>query len=89
MEWRVGYVRRQRVSGKAAKAIEFDASIYKVQTLVDGGLRVTLDLSEGAISQAAQLMVCKKNAVSVRALLTPIEANKISESIEKRRESLG
>lgn len=45
---------------KASGAIEFTAVVYKVQTLVDGGLRVTLDLPEQAIPQAAALMDCKR-----------------------------
>jgi hypothetical protein len=40
--------------------IVFKAAVYKVQTLVDGGLRITLDLPETAIIQAAQLMECKR-----------------------------
>lgn len=40
--------------------IQFPATVYKVQTLVDGGLRVTLDLPESAIPQAALLMDCKR-----------------------------
>jgi hypothetical protein len=43
--------------------ISFIAVVQKVQTLADGGLRVTLDLSESAIMQAAELMVCKREAV--------------------------
>jgi hypothetical protein len=35
--------------------ITFEASIYKVQTLVDHGVRVTLDLPETAIPQMAML----------------------------------
>lgn len=43
--------------------IRFDASVYKVQTLIDGGLRVTLDLPETAIRQAAMLMECKREGI--------------------------
>ena len=48
--------------GKAA-SIEFQAVVQKVQTLVDGGLRLTLDLPETAIQQAAMLMECKRNEI--------------------------
>ena len=41
--------------------VTFHAEIYKVQTLVDGGLRLTLDLPETAIAQAAQMMDWKRN----------------------------
>lgn len=45
-----------------SEPIKFNAIVYKVQTLVDGGLRVTLDLPETAITQAALLMECKRLA---------------------------
>lgn len=35
--------------------ITFWAIVYKVQTMVDGGIRLTLDLPESAIMQMAQL----------------------------------
>jgi len=41
-------------------ALTFDAAIAKVQTLVDNGLRVTLDLPEQAIDAAAVLMAIKR-----------------------------
>ena len=44
-------------------SIEFPATVYKVQTLVDGGLRLTLDLPETAIKQAAMLMECKREEI--------------------------
>lgn len=43
--------------------IKFSASVEKVQTLVDGGIRVTLDLPEDAIKQAAMLMECKREMI--------------------------
>ena len=42
--------------------ISFEATVYKVQTLVDGGIRVTLDLPETAIAQMAQLAECQRLA---------------------------
>ena len=36
--------------------IKFQATVYKVQSLVDNGIRISLDLPEGATMQAAQLM---------------------------------
>ena len=47
----------------ATEAIEFIAAVYKVQTLVDGGVRVTLDLPETAIMQMAQLAECQRFGV--------------------------
>lgn len=37
-------------------AVSFPCTVYKVQTLVDGGLRITLDLPEQATEAAHQLM---------------------------------
>ena len=47
------------------KAITFQAAVYKVQTLVDGGVRVTLDLPETAIMQMAQLAECQRQGVTL------------------------
>ena len=60
---------------KGNKAIEFIAVVYKVQTLVDGGLRVTLDLPETAIVAAAKLMECKRNEVALRIVATSSEGD--------------
>lgn len=57
---------------KASGAIEFTAVVYKVQTLVDGGLRVTLDLPETAIAQAALLMECKRQETPLVVVCKPI-----------------
>lgn len=51
---------------KQSPAIEFSAIVYKVQTLVDGGLRLTLDLPEQSIPQAAALMECKREEIPLR-----------------------
>jgi hypothetical protein len=44
-------------------AIIFHATVYKVQTLTDGGVRVALDLPETAIMQMAQLAECQRFGV--------------------------
>ena len=51
-------------------AIVFDAAVYKVQTLVDGGVRVTLDLPETAIPQMAMLAECKREGVPLIFVVT-------------------
>lgn len=43
--------------------IEFEAIVNKVQTLADMGIRVTFDLPETAIAQAAMLMECKREGI--------------------------
>jgi hypothetical protein len=45
--------------------ITFTASVSKIQTLIDGGIRVTLDLPETAISQAAALMEIKRQMIPI------------------------
>ena len=56
--------------------IQFSAIVYKVQTLVDGGLRLTLDLPESAIEQAAALMECKR--VETPLMVTVVEDKPVS-----------
>lgn len=51
-------------------ALEFDATIAKVQTLVDNGIRVTLDLPETAIEAAAVLMGVKRNGLAIKVSVT-------------------
>ena len=41
----------------------FQAAVYKVQTLTDGGIRLTLDLPETAIPTAAILMECQRQGI--------------------------
>lgn len=57
--------------------IEFTAAVQKVQTLVDGGLRVTLDLPEGEIESAALLMACKLDGLYLN--LTAVAYNSVKD----------
>lgn len=41
----------------------FLATVAKVQTLADGGLRFTLDVGEGEIVAAAEMMAYKRHGV--------------------------
>lgn len=56
-----------------SEPIEFEAEVYKVQTLVDGGVRITLNLSEGSIMQMAQLAECQRFGVVLNVVATPDE----------------
>lgn len=58
--------------GSDKKGVAFTAEVYKVQTLVDGGLRVTFDLPETAIAEAALLMECKRDGVALRVKCEPV-----------------
>jgi len=70
--------------------IKFQATIAKVQTLADGGIRVTLDLPETAIFAAAQLMTVRQQIAVVSAELTPEvpEISTISDD-ETKKDSKG
>ena len=49
--------------GSQPPEIRFPAQIVKVQTLADGGIRLTADLPEGYVLSAARLMECKQRGV--------------------------
>ena len=43
--------------------IRFTAAVYKLQTLVDGGIRLTLDMPETAIPQMAMLAEAQREGI--------------------------
>ena len=45
--------------------IKFDAVVYKLQTLADGGIRLTLDMSESSIPQMAMLAETKRQGLAL------------------------
>lgn len=47
-------------------------TVEKVQTMVDGALRVTLDMSEDAIMQMAQFVECKRVGAVLKAEFEPM-----------------
>jgi hypothetical protein len=56
--------------------IKFSASVASIKTLADGGIRVTFDLPEQAIAQAAALMQCKVDGIPLRIeVMADIEVN--------------
>jgi hypothetical protein len=64
--------------------LHFIAEVYKVQTLVDNGLRVTLDLPESAIPAAAALMEAKRREYAVRVTVTVLSRKeKIDDDTEE------
>lgn len=56
-------------------AITFPAEVYKVQTLIDGGIRVTLDLPEDCIPQMAMLAEAKRVGIALNFKATATEQN--------------
>lgn len=51
--------------------------VARVQTLADGGIRLTLDAPETAIMQAAMLMECKRVGLPLEAVFMPVELDKV------------
>lgn len=54
-----------------SEPLTFVAEVVKVQTLVDHGLRVTLDLPEDEVITAAKLMEYKRLGVVVKVKCEP------------------
>lgn len=72
-----------------SEPITFDAVVYKVQTLVDQGLRVTLDLPETALIAAAQLMATKREGMVLHiTALTDKQPGTVGQEngVQERRE---
>ena len=54
------------------EAIRFTAQVVKVQTTVDGGIRLTLDMPETAVAVAAQLMQVKQAGALLEVAAVPV-----------------
>lgn len=67
-----------------SEAITFTAQVYKVQTLVDNGIRLTLDLPETAIPQMAQLAACQREGLALR--FTAVEAVQELPKVERQQD---
>ena len=66
--------------------IEFIAEVNKVQTLADGGIRLTLDLPEDSILQMAKLVECKRWGAVLRVVATPESLTNFDDETKKRPE---
>ena len=58
-----------------SEAIKCHAIVYKVQSLVDNGMRITLDLPETEIMQMAMFAECKRMGVVLEVSAYPMDAN--------------
>ncbi len=58
--------------------LAFVASVYKVQTLADGGIRLTLDLPETAIPQMAILAACQRDGIALRFDASEADAENVT-----------
>ena len=65
------------------ESITFVAAVAKVQTLADGGLRLTLDLPEDAIIEAAWFMKAKQEGVAVKVTCKPEQDERSTEKSRK------
>jgi hypothetical protein len=61
------------MTNKADSVIEFQAQVWSIKTLVDGGMNVTLSLSDKDIKQISQLLECKKRGALLEVAAVPIE----------------
>ena len=52
--------------------IKFTAQVSKVATLADGGIRLTLDLSETAIDIAAKMMQVRQAGAVIEIAAIPV-----------------
>jgi hypothetical protein len=57
-------------------AIRFQAQIFKVQTLVDGGIRVTLDMAETEINAAMKLIQARQAGALLEVAAVAVEPDK-------------
>ena len=55
----------------ASEAVNVTGQVYKVQTLVDGGIRLTIDLPESAVNVMTQLAQYQINGVAVKISVKP------------------
>jgi hypothetical protein len=58
-----------------SEAIKCHAVVYKVQSLVDHGVRITLDLPETEIMQMAMFAECQRMQVVLDVSALPMEAS--------------
>ena len=63
--------------------IKFKAQVSKVQTLADGGIRVTLDLSENDIKQAGELMQVKQAGAILEIVAIPVILDPLTEQLKE------
>lgn len=67
--------------------IVFTAEVFKIQTILDGGVRVTLDLPETAIPQMAMLAEARREGIPLifRASVYSETENRTYSGDSKRR----
>jgi hypothetical protein len=59
--------------------IRFSATVFQIRTLVDGGMNVTLALSDKDIKQVSQLLECRKMGAVLEVAAVPVKQVKQEE----------
>ena len=70
---------------KPADVIRFSATVFQIRTLVDGGMNVTLALSDKDIKQVSQLLECKKIGAVLEVAAVPVKQAKQEETKKNER----
>lgn len=58
---------------KSCSVIRFQANVHQIKTLVDGGMNVTLALSEKDIDPISKLLECKQRGAILEVAIVPRE----------------
>lgn len=74
------------MSSKSDPVIKFQAQVWSIKTMVDGGMNVTLSLSDKDIKQVSQLLECKKSNALLEVAAVPIKPEaKIKKNVGTKR----
>ena len=76
-----------KAGGGLSEAIAFPATVYKVQTLADHGIRIYLDLPESAIPQMAMLADCQRQGIPLSFVASLTIFDDETEKRAKKRNS--
>lgn len=68
------------------EAIIFPAEIIKIQTMVDGAIRITLDLPADKIAVAAKLLEANQRGATLEIAALPID-RQVKENGRKQRKA--
>lgn len=74
------------MAAKKDDVIRFQAQVWSVKTLADGGINVTLSLSDKNIKQVSQLLECKKGNALLEIAAIPIRPEaKVKQDVPRKR----
>ena len=68
-------------------AIRFSAQVVKVQTTIDGGIRLTLDLGEAETETAKHLMDIRRAGGLLEIAAVPLENNHARRKKQRKNET--